>query len=86
MHILLSNDDGYLAEGLRRLAEGLAGLGRLTVVAPDRNRSGASNSLTLDVPLRMTTLDDGTIRVDGTPMGRPSVCSRSFRCPCCGCT
>lgn len=67
MHILLSNDDGYLAEGLRRLAEGLAALGRLTVVAPDRNRSGASNSLTLDVPLRMTTLDDGTIRVDGTP-------------------
>ncbi len=67
MHILLSNDDGYLAEGLRRLAEGLAGLGRLTVVAPDRNRSGASNSLTLDVPLRMTTLDNGIIRVDGTP-------------------
>ncbi len=67
MHILLSNDDGYLAEGLRRLAEALAGVGRLTVVAPDRNRSGASNSLTLDVPLRMHRLDDGTIRVDGTP-------------------
>lgn len=67
MHILLSNDDGYLAEGLRRLAEALAKVGRLTVVAPDRNRSGASNSLTLDVPLRMSRLDDGTIRVDGTP-------------------
>jgi 5'-nucleotidase len=67
MHILLSNDDGYLAEGLRRLARGLADLGELTVVAPDRNRSGASNSLTLERPLRMTTLDDGVIRVDGTP-------------------
>ena len=67
MHILLSNDDGYLAEGLRRLAKALGELGELTVVAPDRNRSGASNSLTLDQPLRMITLEDGVIRVDGTP-------------------
>ncbi|MDX1594007.1 MAG: 5'/3'-nucleotidase SurE [Gammaproteobacteria bacterium] len=67
MHILLSNDDGYHAEGLRQLGEGLASLGRLTVVAPDRNRSGASNSLTLERPLRMTRLEDGVIRVDGTP-------------------
>ena len=48
--ILVSNDDGYRAEGIRRLREALATLAEVTVVAPDRNRSGASNSLTLDVP------------------------------------
>ena len=53
MKILLSNDDGYRAEGLRALHDALAPLADLTVVAPDRNRSGASNSLTLDVPLRV---------------------------------
>jgi len=67
MHILLSNDDGYLAAGLRCLAAALAERHTVTVVAPDRNRSGASNSLTLDRPLRRMTLDDGVIRVDGTP-------------------
>jgi 5'-nucleotidase len=51
--ILISNDDGYRAEGIRRLREALAALAEVTVVAPDRNRSGASNSLTLDVPLRV---------------------------------
>ncbi|HEY5790374.1 MAG TPA: 5'/3'-nucleotidase SurE [Gammaproteobacteria bacterium] len=66
MHILLSNDDGYLAEGLRVLAEVLATEHRVTVVAPDRNRSGASNSLTLERPLRLST-HDGVTRVDGTP-------------------
>ena len=48
MHILLSNDDGYFSPGLAVLAESLAGLGDITVVAPERDRSGASNSLTLD--------------------------------------
>ncbi len=53
MHILVSNDDGYLAEGIRQLNQALEPLARTTVMAPDRNRSGASNSLTLDVPLRV---------------------------------
>lgn len=67
MNILLSNDDGYRAEGLRALAGALADLGRLTVVAPDRNRSGASNSLTLDAPLRVAQNDAGWYVVNGTP-------------------
>lgn len=67
MHILLSNDDGYAAAGLRALAEALAPLARITVVAPERNRSGASNSLTLERPLRVTTTENGFIKVDGTP-------------------
>ncbi|GAB4360816.1 MAG: 5'/3'-nucleotidase SurE [Methylohalobius crimeensis] len=67
MHILLSNDDGYMARGLVRLAEALRRRARVTVVAPDRNRSGASNSLTLDRPLRITRTDNGFYRVDGTP-------------------
>ncbi len=53
MKILISNDDGYRAEGIRRLRDALASLAEVTVVAPDRNRSAASNSLTLDVPLRL---------------------------------
>ncbi|HEX7416535.1 MAG TPA: 5'/3'-nucleotidase SurE [Steroidobacteraceae bacterium] len=67
MKILLSNDDGFRAEGLRRLHEALAGVADLTVVAPDRNRSGASNSLTLDVPLRMFEAEPGVYYVVGTP-------------------
>jgi len=67
MHILLSNDDGYQAPGLRTLAAHVAELARVTVVAPERDRSGASNSLTLDYPLRATRMEDGYIRVDGTP-------------------
>ena len=51
MRILLSNDDGYFAPGLAALFESLAGLGEIMVVAPEQNRSGASNSLTLDRPL-----------------------------------
>ena len=51
--LLISNDDGYRAEGLRFLVEAMKPLAEITVVAPDRNRSGASNSLTLDVPLRV---------------------------------
>ena len=67
MHILLSNDDGYEAPGIRCLASVLAKQAKVTVVAPDRNRSGASNSLTLDDPIRAHTMPDGVVRVDGTP-------------------
>ena len=67
MRILLSNDDGYLAEGLCALASALRDHAELSVVAPDRNRSAASNSLTLEMPLRAHTMDNGFIKVDGTP-------------------
>ena len=67
MRILLSNDDGYLAPGLVQLAASLAGLGELTVVAPERNRSGASNSLTLDRPLHLRRAENGFQYVNGTP-------------------
>ena len=67
MKILISNDDGYRAPGLARLVEGLTGLAELTVVVPDRDRSGASNSLTLENPIRAQVLDNGFIRVNGTP-------------------
>lgn len=67
MHILLSNDDGYLAEGLAALAGALSELAEISVVAPDKNRSAASNSLTLELPLRAHLADNGFIKVDGTP-------------------
>ncbi len=67
MDILVSNDDGYLAAGLNCLADVLSVYGEVTVVAPDRNRSGASNSLTLDSPLRVVRSENGFYRVDGTP-------------------
>ena len=67
MKILLSNDDGYQAPGLLALADALATLGDIVVVAPDQDRSGASNSLTLVNPLRARTMENGFIRVDGTP-------------------
>ena len=67
MHILLSNDDGYLAPGLSILAECLRKQVQVTVVAPDRNRSAASNSLTLHRPLRAQQLGEGFYKVDGTP-------------------
>jgi 5'-nucleotidase len=65
--ILVSNDDGFRAEGIRCLREALATLAEVTVVAPDRNRSGASNSLTLDVPLRVFEAEPGVYFVPGTP-------------------
>jgi 5'-nucleotidase len=65
--ILLSNDDGYRAEGLNSLAAAIRPLGAVTIVAPDRNRSGASNSLTLDVPVRATRYDVDCYYVNGTP-------------------
>ena len=59
MRILISNDDGYRARGILALREALTGLGDITVVAPDRNRSGASNSLTLELPLRVGNAEPG---------------------------
>lgn len=67
MKILVSNDDGYRSEGIRRLRDALAPLAEVTIVAPDRNRSGASNSLTLDVPLRVFEADPDVYYVVGTP-------------------
>ncbi len=67
MRILLSNDDGCTAPGLRCLAEHLRPLHSLEIVAPDRNRSGASNSLTILNPIRVQRHEDGTYCVDGTP-------------------
>ena len=67
MHILLSNDDGYLAPGLRTLFDALAATETVSVVAPERDRSGASNSLTLVRPLRAFQADNGFYFVDGTP-------------------
>ncbi len=67
MKLLLSNDDGYQADGLRQLLVALQPLAEVTVVAPDRDRSGASNSLTLVMPIRATTMPDGIIKVNGTP-------------------
>ena len=67
MNILLSNDDGVHALGIKILHQELMKIGKVTVVAPDRNCSGASNSLTLLNPLRAQTLDNGYISVNGTP-------------------
>jgi 5'-nucleotidase len=67
MRVLVSNDDGVDAPGIRVLAEALSILGDVTVVAPDRDRSGASNSLTLDQPIRVLRMDNGYHRVAGTP-------------------
>ncbi|WED21376.1 5'/3'-nucleotidase SurE [Vibrio sp. JC009] len=67
MKILLSNDDGVHAEGLAALAESLSDLAEVVIVAPDRNRSGASNSLTLETPLRVKQLETNVYAVQGTP-------------------
>lgn len=67
MKILISNDDGYLAPGLNALAEALAAIADIVVVAPDSNRSGSSNSLTLDRPLSVYKAANGFYFVNGTP-------------------
>ena len=67
MRYLLSNDDGYQASGLNLLAAALKKSGEVTVVAPDRDRSGASNSLTLDAPVHIHTSENGFIYINGTP-------------------
>jgi 5'-nucleotidase len=67
VRILVSNDDGYFAPGITLLAEALRALGEVTVVAPERDRSGASNSLTLDRPLSVRKAANGYFFVNGTP-------------------
>lgn len=67
MKLLISNDDGYLAPGITALYTGLSQYADCTVVAPERDRSGASNSLTLDHPIRIHQAENGFYRVDGTP-------------------
>ena len=67
MHFLLSNDDGYQSPGISALAEVLESIGKVTVVAPDRDCSGASNSLTLDSPLYVKQDERGFYYVNGTP-------------------
>jgi 5'-nucleotidase len=86
MNILCTNDDGYLAPGITVLARAAATLGSVTMVAPDREQSATSNSLTLHHPLRARRARDGAWIVDGTPTdcvilavnellgGRPDVC------------
>lgn len=86
MNILCTNDDGYLATGIRVLASAARSLGSVTVVAPDREQSATSHSLTLHHPLRARRSTDGAWVVDGTPTdcvilavnelldGRPGIC------------
>ena len=70
MKILVSNDDGYFAPGITLLAEALRQLGEVTVVAPERDRSGASNSLTLDRPLAYEHLGSGDYRGEVANLSR----------------
>jgi len=67
MRILVSNDDGYFSPGIALLAEKLSALGEVTVVAPERDRSGASNSLTLEAPLRVVERRENWYAINGTP-------------------
>ena len=67
MRILCTNDDGYLALGIEVLVSAARALGAVTVVAPDREQSATSNSLTLHHPLRVRRSTDGILVVDGTP-------------------
>ena len=67
MKILVSNDDGYLATGINVLTDALEAVADIVVVAPDRNRSAASNSLTLNHPLRVSEVAQNRFKVDGTP-------------------
>ena len=67
MRILISNDDGYFSPGIEQLAAALGRRHEITVVAPERDRSGASNSLTLDRPLSVRRAPNGYLYVNGTP-------------------
>jgi len=67
MHILISNDDGYLSPGTQLLFKAVAQFAQVTAVTPTRNRSAASHSLTLNRPLRAYTIDKNFYAVDGTP-------------------
>ena len=76
--ILISNDDGYHAPGIEALYHALKDLGDVTVMAPDQNRSGASNSLTLDRPLNVRQTDNGFYTVNGTPTDCVHLASTGF--------
>jgi 5'-nucleotidase len=78
LRILISNDDGIGAPGLRVLADTLAALGEVTVVAPDRERSAAGHSITLTRPLRASRLDRNWYSVDGTPTDCIALALRGF--------
>ena len=78
MKILVSNDDGYLATGINVLADALEQVADITVVAPDRNRSAASNSLTLLHPLRISSVGKNRYSVDGTPSDCVHVALQGF--------
>jgi 5'-nucleotidase len=67
MRILVTNDDGYMAGGIQMLALAAGRLGDITVVAPDREQSATSHSLTLHYPLRVRRAADNVQVVDGTP-------------------
>jgi 5'-nucleotidase len=67
IHFLISNDDGLNARGIEVLSERFRELGTVTIVAPDKDRSGASNSLTLDAPVRIREISERTFEVSGTP-------------------
>ncbi|MEE8496030.1 MAG: 5'/3'-nucleotidase SurE [Xanthomonadales bacterium] len=67
MHFLISNDDGIAARGIQVLSRRMSKLGKVTIVAPDQDRSGASNSLTLDAPIRISELGGRKFCVTGTP-------------------
>lgn len=67
MHFLISNDDGIAARGIQVLSRRMSELGKVTIVAPDQNRSGASNSLTLDAPVRISEIETRRFCVTGTP-------------------
>lgn len=67
MHILVTNDDGYLSEGIAALANAMKDFGRVSVFAPEGDRSGSSNSLTLDRPLRVKKAQTGFFYINGTP-------------------
>lgn len=78
MNILISNDDGYLAPGIKILAQVAAEYANVRVIAPERNRSGASNSLTLDRPLNLAQAENGFYYVDGTPTDCIHIASHAF--------
>jgi 5'-nucleotidase len=67
MYFLISNDDGITAQGIQVLSQRMQQMGKVTVIAPDQNYSGASNSLTLDSPIRIKQIDEQSYRVSGTP-------------------
>src|SRR3977135_446256 len=67
MHLLITNDDGIFAPALRALKQELSSLGRVVIVAPDRDQSATSHSLTLHRPFRIHKHEDDVYSVDGTP-------------------